>query len=183
VSPFSPLSLLLLLITTLFPVSVAAMADGPPQPARPPFLSRLPRWLGRWLGYRDGPPSAPPPVYVLYLWPFIGAFCGLSLLQAVFGHARYFIDRGVPSIIASYVSVSPLYLPAIQPSICLYPPKKSRLTIQTPAGRLRSLVLWQRRQPPRPTPRPDRRPLPQCLHRHRHHQPIQPAQLHHPHQR
>jgi hypothetical protein len=109
VSPFSPLSLFPLLITNLSPVSVAAMTDGPSQPARPPFLSRLPRWLSRWLGYRDAPPSAPPPVYVLYLWPFIGAFCGLSLLQAVFGHARYFINRGVPSIIASYVSVSPPY--------------------------------------------------------------------------
>jgi hypothetical protein len=113
VSPFSPFALLLLLITTRPPASATAMADGPPRPPRPPFLSRLPRWLSRWLGYRDTSPPAPPHVYVLYLWPFIGAFCGLSLLQAVFGHADYFIDRGVPSIIASYVSVSQPCHPAI----------------------------------------------------------------------
>jgi hypothetical protein len=44
-------------------------------------------------------------VYVPYLWAFIGAFGGLSLLQAIFGHAPYFIERGAPPIIASYVCI------------------------------------------------------------------------------
>ncbi|KAF7332960.1 HPP family protein [Mycena venus] len=49
-------------------------------------------------------PRLPPkqPDYIVWLWSFIGAFCGLSLLQAVFGHSHYFLERGVPPIIASY---------------------------------------------------------------------------------
>ncbi|KAF8172651.1 HPP family-domain-containing protein [Pholiota molesta] len=60
----------------------------------PPFLSRL-------LGYRSSPPPKRPD-YIIYLWSFIGAFGGISLLQAVFGQAHYFIERGVPTVIASY---------------------------------------------------------------------------------
>lgn len=66
-------------------------------------LSRLPPWASRWLGYREHPPKEQPP-YIVYLWSFIGAFCGLSVLQAIFGQAQYFIDREVPPILASYVS-------------------------------------------------------------------------------
>lgn len=71
-------------------------------------LARLPPWLTRWLGYR----SSPPPTrsrYIIWLWSFIGAFCGISLIQAVFGHAQYFIRRGVPSIVASYVSMNSVF--------------------------------------------------------------------------
>lgn len=56
--------------------------------------------MSRWLGYRETPSTQP--VYSAYLWSFIGAFCGLSLLQAIFGQIQYFIDRKVPPIIASY---------------------------------------------------------------------------------
>lgn len=65
-------------------------------------LSRLPQWVSRWLGYREKPPKEPS--HVVYLWSFIGAFCGLSILQAIFGQVQYFIDRKVPPILASYVS-------------------------------------------------------------------------------
>lgn len=68
----------------------------------PSRLARLPRWISHWLGYRDAPP-AKQPEYIVWLWSFVGAFCGLSILQAVFGHSQYFIERSVPSIIASYV--------------------------------------------------------------------------------
>ncbi|KAL8789437.1 MAG: hypothetical protein Q9213_001194 [Squamulea squamosa] len=78
-----------------------------PAPHTPPrnILSRLPTWISHWLGYR--PPSAfssPPPPHAIYLWSFIGAFCGLSVLQAIFGQIGHFIDRGVPPILASYAT-------------------------------------------------------------------------------
>ncbi|KAL8837238.1 MAG: hypothetical protein Q9170_002611 [Blastenia crenularia] len=66
----------------------------------PTRLSRLPPSISRWLGYRASP--SPEPAYVVYLWSFVGAFCGLSILQAIFGQVQYFIDRRVPPILASY---------------------------------------------------------------------------------
>ncbi|KAI1169757.1 HPP-domain-containing protein [Nemania sp. FL0916] len=66
-----------------------------------PWHQRLPSWITRWVGIRNGP-APPKPVYVPYLWAFIGAFGGLSLLQAIFDHSPEFIARGVPPIIASY---------------------------------------------------------------------------------
>jgi CBS-domain-containing membrane protein len=65
-------------------------------------LARLPRWLSRWLGYRHIPP-AQLVRYETCFWSFVAAFCGIALIQAVFGQATYFIRRGVPPIIASYV--------------------------------------------------------------------------------
>ena len=64
-----------------------------------------PAWLSRWFGYR-GPTAAPPTKtnYVVWIWSFIGAFGGLSVLQAIFINSEYFLQRRVPSIIASYVS-------------------------------------------------------------------------------
>ncbi|KJA16729.1 hypothetical protein HYPSUDRAFT_47108 [Hypholoma sublateritium FD-334 SS-4] len=69
--------------------------------APPNRLSRLPTYISRWLGYRPTPPAANPP-YVIWLWSWIGAFCGISLIQAVFQQSHYFVERGVPSIVASY---------------------------------------------------------------------------------
>lgn len=66
-------------------------------------LARLPRWISHWLGYR--PETAKPlPAYQIALWSFIIAFCGLSVVQAIFNYSEYFQDRNVPGIIASYVS-------------------------------------------------------------------------------
>ncbi|KAF8958864.1 HPP family-domain-containing protein [Flammula alnicola] len=59
------------------------------------------------------PPVLSPPDYIIYLWSFIGAFCGISLIQAVFGQAHYFIERGVPSIVASYGATAVLIYGAI----------------------------------------------------------------------
>jgi len=64
-------------------------------------LAAWPTWLSHWLGYRASPPAKRPD-YIVWLWSFIGAFCGISVIQAVFGQAAYFISRGVPSIVASY---------------------------------------------------------------------------------
>ena len=79
-----------------------------------PRLSHLPLWLSHWLGYRSRPPKIPS-AYTVYLWSFIGAFCGLSVLQAIFGHAQYFIDHHVPSIIVPYVRTH-LSLPLVPSS-------------------------------------------------------------------
>ncbi|KAJ3501647.1 hypothetical protein NMY22_g18852 [Coprinellus aureogranulatus] len=80
------------------------------------ILRHLPTWASRWLGYR--PPHAPtlpppqgqpipvgakpPSQPVVWIWSWIGAFCGISVIQAVFGHAQYFVDRGVTPIVPSY---------------------------------------------------------------------------------
>ncbi|KAK7059001.1 hypothetical protein VNI00_001625 [Paramarasmius palmivorus] len=76
-------------------------------------LARLPPWISRWLGYRSSPPPKRAD-YVIWAWSFVGAFCGISVLQAVFGHARYFIRRNVPSVIASYGASAVLIYGAIE---------------------------------------------------------------------
>ncbi|KAF2751122.1 HPP-domain-containing protein [Sporormia fimetaria CBS 119925] len=65
------------------------------------LLSRLPTWFSRWLGYR-GKKLGPSPTPIVCLWGFIGAFCGLSILFAVFAHTDYFTSRLVPPIVASF---------------------------------------------------------------------------------
>lgn len=72
-------------------------------------LARLPTWLSRWFGFR-GQKIDPSPTWMVCLWGSIGAFGGLGILFAVFGHTDYFTNRLVPPIIASYVGV---YLPSI----------------------------------------------------------------------
>ena len=65
-------------------------------------LSRLPSFISHWLGHRSTPVHNHPD-YIIYFWSFVGSFLGISLIQAVFGQAHYFIERGVPSIVPSYV--------------------------------------------------------------------------------
>ncbi|KAF8156574.1 HPP family-domain-containing protein [Crassisporium funariophilum] len=80
--------------------------------AHPSRLSRLPPWLSHCLGYR----SIPVPKqsdYTIWIWAFIGSFLGISLIQAVFSQARYFVERGVPSIVASYGASAVLIYGAI----------------------------------------------------------------------
>lgn len=69
-------------------------------------MAQLPSWVTRWLGMRSQPPP-PQPTWISLLWAFVGAFCGLSVLQAIFAHDSYFTDRGVPQLVASYVWFSP----------------------------------------------------------------------------
>lgn len=70
------------------------------------LLSRLPPWLSRWLGHRPSlPPASPAPIFI-YFWSFIGAFIGISIIQAIFEQSSYFQARHVPSIVASYVRLS-----------------------------------------------------------------------------
>ncbi|KAJ7453263.1 HPP family protein [Mycena galericulata] len=76
-------------------------------------LARLPHWISRWFGYRSTPPPKQPD-YIMWFWAFIGAFLGLSVLQAVFGYPQYFLQRHVPSIIASYAGSAVLCYGAIE---------------------------------------------------------------------
>ncbi|KAF8878781.1 HPP family-domain-containing protein [Infundibulicybe gibba] len=75
-------------------------------------LARYPAWLTRWVGYRAAPPPKKPE-YIIWLWSWIGAFCGISVIQAVFGQAKYFIDRDVPLMVASYGATAVLIYGAI----------------------------------------------------------------------
>lgn len=68
-------------------------------------LAPLPSWFNRWFGYRSAPVTKPPD-YIIWFWSFIGAFCGISVIQAVFEQAHYFVRRKVPTIVASYVSLA-----------------------------------------------------------------------------
>ena len=70
------------------------------------FLSRLPRPVSHFLGYRAEAPK-PSPKYLIHFWSFIAAFSGLCTVQAIFNYSQTFIDRGVPGLIASYVRIPP----------------------------------------------------------------------------
>ncbi|EUC27457.1 hypothetical protein COCVIDRAFT_102438 [Bipolaris victoriae FI3] len=64
-------------------------------------LARLPPAVSHWFGYR--PQTLPPSrTWLVCMWGFIGAFCGLSTILAIFGHTDYFKSRAVPPIIASF---------------------------------------------------------------------------------
>ncbi|KAI0310918.1 HPP family-domain-containing protein [Amylostereum chailletii] len=80
--------------------------------ARPNVFARLPPYLSRWFGYRATPPPKRPE-YVVWFWSWIGAFCGLSVIMAVFGQAQYFLDRHVPLLVASYGASAVLIYGAI----------------------------------------------------------------------
>ncbi|KAJ3997500.1 HPP family-domain-containing protein [Lentinula boryana] len=103
-------------MTVLFRISVrhiilcVKMTSTSPRPSP---LARLPRWISHWLGYRAGPVPKQPD-YIIWIWSFIGAFGGLSILQAIFGHSHYFLQRDVPSIIASYGASAVLCYGAIE---------------------------------------------------------------------
>ncbi|KAJ5146288.1 HPP family protein [Penicillium bovifimosum] len=77
------------------------------------FLSRLPMPISHFLGYRATAPK-PPPKYLVHFWSFIGAFCGLCVVQAIFNYSHYFISRGVPGLIASYGASAVLVYGAIE---------------------------------------------------------------------
>ncbi|KAJ7270521.1 HPP family-domain-containing protein [Mycena rebaudengoi] len=78
-------------------------------------LARLPRWMSHWLGYRDpATPHVPLPDYVVWFWSVVGAFCGLSAIQAIFRQSQHFIQRNVPSILASYGASAVLCYAAIE---------------------------------------------------------------------
>jgi len=66
-------------------------------------LDRLPRILGRFLGYRPQKPGALGNV-IVSLWSFVGAFAGVALIEGVYGAIPSIEGHQVPLIIASFVS-------------------------------------------------------------------------------
>jgi len=64
-------------------------------------LARLPAPVSHWLGYRAKAPSSSP-TWIICVYGFFGAFCGLSVILAIFGHTDYFTSRAVPPIVASF---------------------------------------------------------------------------------
>ncbi|KAL8745519.1 MAG: hypothetical protein Q9190_002340 [Brigantiaea leucoxantha] len=82
-------------------------------PAALNHLSNLPTCLSRWLGYRSSLPRQQPR-YITCLWSFVASFCGLAVLQLLFGHAQYFVDRDVPPIIPSFGATAVLTYSAIE---------------------------------------------------------------------
>ena len=129
----------------------------------PNRLARLPPYVSRWLGYRSGPlPKRAD--YIVYLWSFIGAFAGISVIQAVFEQAHYFVERNVPSIIASYVS---------RCSFALRGPRDPELTTCT--GSLGCADLWCRRRTARAAAHAGVGTLHRGAHWRMHHQALPPS--------
>ncbi|KAI0100284.1 HPP-domain-containing protein [Nemania sp. FL0031] len=80
-------------------------------------VKRHTTWITHWFGFRHGSEakrSDPPTIYVPYLWAFLGSFSGLAVLQAIFGQSAYFIQRGVPPLVASYGASAVLCFAAIE---------------------------------------------------------------------
>lgn len=133
-------------------------------------LSRLPRWVSHWLGYRPEP-SKPLPTWQIALWSFIASFCGLSVVQAIFHYSKYFTSRHVPGIVASYVSENKIC--SASRSHLQHPCKISNSNKNRP-GCVRRPRLRRNRGTTRPTTRPSLRPLLQRFNRHLHHKTLQP---------
>jgi ABC-type polysaccharide/polyol phosphate export permease len=69
----------------------------------PSQLHRLPIWVSRFLGYRQEQKQDVGNVLGA-VWSFLGAFCGLAVVAAVFNHTRAIQMHHPPALIASYVS-------------------------------------------------------------------------------
>jgi hypothetical protein len=96
-----------------------------PYTPRPPFR-HLPRPISHFFGYR-APSTTPPQPHTLIVWLFcfIGAFAGVSLIEAVFLHLPALSGHTVPIIIASFGASAIL----------------SYNTIETPLAQPRNLVF------------------------------------------
>ena len=68
------------------------------------FVHRLPKPIARFLGYRDSPRQDIGNVLIAG-WAFCGAFVGIITIEAV-SMIPAIHDRGVPIVLASFVSCS-----------------------------------------------------------------------------
>ena len=96
-----------------------------PYTPRPPFRL-LPAPIGRFFGYRK-PDSKPQQPHILIVWAFcfLGAFCGVSLIEGVYLNLPRLDGHVVPVIIASFGASAIL----------------SYNTIETPLAQPRNLVF------------------------------------------
>ncbi|KAI1323794.1 HPP-domain-containing protein [Xylariaceae sp. FL0255] len=74
---------------------------------------RITHWYGSRQNFKVKP-SSPPKIYVPYLWAFVGSFASLAVLQAIFGQSAYFIEQGVPPLVASFGASAVLCFSAIE---------------------------------------------------------------------
>lgn len=66
-----------------------------------PRLNILPTPISWFLGYRSKHRSRTSRL-VIWLWAFIGAFCGIAIVEGVYS-SKYLKERGTPLVIASFV--------------------------------------------------------------------------------
>ncbi|KAL7751196.1 hypothetical protein RI367_003402 [Sorochytrium milnesiophthora] len=76
-------------------------------------LERMPPTVARFLGYRQGAVHKLSTPQILG-WSFVGAFCGLAVLQGLFQFSEYFVAKHVPTIVASYGASAVLVFGAIE---------------------------------------------------------------------
>jgi len=63
-------------------------------------LHILPQYVSWFLGYRREH-RAPVGTLVIWFWAFVGAFCGIAIVEGVYS-THYFQERGTPLVIASF---------------------------------------------------------------------------------
>jgi hypothetical protein len=66
-------------------------------------LHILPQYVSWFLGYRREQ-RAPVGTLVIWFWAFVGAFCGIAIVEGVYS-THYFQERGTPLVIASFVCI------------------------------------------------------------------------------
>lgn len=91
----------------------------------PSPASRLPTWLGRFLGYRREPPR-PLGNVIVSVWSFLGTLASLSLIFIVNKQLSAFENREAPLILASFVNESSF--PQLFRGLSLFPKECDKLT-------------------------------------------------------
>lgn len=66
-------------------------------------LHILPKYVSWFFGYRREP-RAPVGALVIWFWAFVGAFCGIAIVEGVYSTA-FFKEHGTPLVIASFVCI------------------------------------------------------------------------------
>ncbi|KAM3065969.1 hypothetical protein ACMFMG_009808 [Clarireedia jacksonii] len=74
-------------------------------------LHILPQYVSWFFGYRREP-RAPVGNLVIWFWGFIGAFCGISIVEGVYS-TSFFKEHGTPLVIASFGAAAVLEYNAI----------------------------------------------------------------------
>lgn len=72
-------------------------------PSGPRILRRLPGPVHRFLGHRDKMETEKDSDLVVWLWAFLGAFAGVAVVENVFMHWKFMMEKGAPIIVGSYV--------------------------------------------------------------------------------
>ncbi|KAI8149405.1 HPP family protein [Fennellomyces sp. T-0311] len=77
------------------------------------YLHVLQRWIKHFLGIRkETPPRIP--IWRACFWSFVGAFCGISVLEILFTYTPAFQNHNVPMVVASCGASAVLIYGAIE---------------------------------------------------------------------